>query len=78
MSAPATCYRPDCGTYHGLLLHQARNEKPCPECIRGEAVRRIEPEGIPCRPSPVPAFGPVTPDQAKQNRDILLKALGGG
>ena len=75
MSAPATCYRPDCGTHHGLLLHQALSEKPCPECIRGEAVRRIESEGIPNRPSPVPAFAPVTPEQAARNRAVLERAI---
>ena len=49
-----------CGTYLGLRLHQAAGEPPCSECLRNEAYRRVEHEGIPSRlPSPS-ACAPVT------------------
>lgn len=70
-----TAYREGCGTHRGLLLHQAAGESPCPECLRGEAVRRVEHEGIPVRPSPVPDLPPVSPEQAARNRDVLERAV---
>ncbi len=52
----STPLREGCGTYLGLRLHQAAGEQPCSLCLREEAYRRVEAEGIPFRlPRPVPA-----------------------
>lgn len=42
-----TVYREACGTFDGLRLHQANGEPLCSECVRGEAIRLLELEGIP-------------------------------
>jgi hypothetical protein len=65
--------RDSCGTFEGLQLHQARGESPCSRCLLEEAVRRLEAEGIPSRPSP--PYGPVTPWEAAENRRVLAEAL---
>ena len=71
----STPLREGCGTYLGLRLHQAAGEAPCSLCLREEAYRRVEAEGIPFRLQPPDVPGPVTADQARVNRAVLEGAL---
>jgi hypothetical protein len=70
-----TPLREGCGTYMGLRLHQANGEPPCSECLRNEAYRRVEHEGIPFRLPRPDVLAPVSADQARVNRAVLDEAL---
>lgn len=72
---PGAVLREGCGTYLGLRVHLANSEPPCSECLRNEAYRRVEHEGIPFRLPPARAWPPVTPEQAARNLDVLAEAL---
>jgi hypothetical protein len=71
----STVLREGCGTYLGLRLHQAAGEQPCSECLRNEAYRRVEHEGIPFRLPRPDVLAPVTAEQAARNLDVLARAL---
>ena len=73
--AAGTPLREGCGTYLGLRLHQAAGEQPCSLCLREEAYRRVEAEGIPFRLPRPDVLAPVTADQARVNRAVLDEAL---
>jgi hypothetical protein len=74
MTAPSTAYRNGCGTHLGLRLHQVNGEPPCAQCRHGEAIRLLELELIPARPTST-HLPLVTPAQAQTNRLVLEQAL---
>lgn len=55
----------------GRRLWSVRTEA---EALQAEAVRRLELETLPDRPTQ-PEFPPVTPEQAAENRRVLARAL---
>ena len=70
-----TITRKGCGTYLALRLHHANGEDPCSECLRGEAIRRVEVEGIPRRLPRADRYAPVTETEAAANRAVLAREL---
>jgi hypothetical protein len=70
-----TVLREGCGTYLGLKLHLANGEPPCSECLRNEAYRRVEHEGIPSRLPHPDALAPVSAAEAERNLKVLAEAL---
>lgn len=70
-------YRESCGTARGAMEHQQAGERLCGWCAEAEALARLRAEAF---PSPASAPGavllaPVTPKQAKANREALDAAL---
>jgi hypothetical protein len=67
--------REGCGTWLGLRLHLVNGEPPCSECLRNEAFRRVEHEGIPFRLPRPDALAPVSAAEAERNLRVLAEAL---
>lgn len=67
-AAPVT--RAGCGTYLALLLHRALGEGPCDDCVQNAAWR-----GLVAARQPDAWYSPVTPAEARRNRDILEREL---
>ncbi len=77
MSTPVV--RESCGTFAGLKAHLLNSERPCSECLRNEAYRQVEHEGIPFRlPPAYPGTVQVTAEEAERNREILAEAIRAG
>jgi hypothetical protein len=71
----STVLRRTCGTHEGLRSHQDNGESPCARCLHGEAIRRLELEGIPTWPDKP---SPVTPERAAENLSLLADAISHG
>lgn len=73
----ATIYRKGCGTFLGLRLHQVNDERPCTDCLAGEAhrllVAKLDAESAPIRPTP-PDYLRISPAEATANRRRLAHA----
>lgn len=68
--------RETCGTVRGAIAHAAVKEPLCGWCLQAERVARIAAEliTVPDR-RPVLVFDPVTPEEAAEHCEELLREL---